>query len=99
MKVWMAVVLVLVSECAPCIQSFIMTRTPRPLALGSPATPTALYRFNGPSALTAVEGRIEPTSTTGFALLTIRLRKKAVSSMVSVPCVITMPSTSFVASS
>ncbi len=42
MKVCTAVVLVLVSECAPWIQSFISTSTPRPRALGSTATPTAL---------------------------------------------------------
>ena len=55
---------------------------------------------NGPSALTAVDGRIEPTSTTGLSLFTTRLRKSYLfSSMVSVPCVTTMPSTSGFASS
>ena len=34
MNVCTAVVLVLVSECAAWIQSFITTSTPRPLALG-----------------------------------------------------------------
>ena len=34
-----------------------------------------------------------PITTTGFLLLTVRLRKKAVSSSVSVPCVMTMPLT------
>ena len=33
-----------------------------------------------------------PTSTTGFLHLTVRFRKYAVSSIVSVPCVITKPS-------
>jgi len=49
MKVCTAVVLVLVSECAPLIQSFMTTNTPRPLELESAATATALNRFNGPS--------------------------------------------------
>src|SRR5204862_6065741 len=35
-----------------------------------------------------------PISTTGLSLLSVRFRKYAVSSIVSVPCVITMPSTS-----
>jgi hypothetical protein len=47
-----------------------------------------------PSADMAVPGRIEPTSTTGLSVLSTRLRKKAVSSRVSVPWVMTMPSTS-----
>jgi hypothetical protein len=42
-----------------------------------------------------VEGRIEPTITTGLSVFTVRLRKNADSSIVSVPCVITKPSTSF----
>ena len=36
---------------------------------------------------------MEPTSTTGLSVFAVRLRKYADSSMVSVPCVITMPST------
>src|SRR6266700_3441999 len=95
----MAVVLVFVSECAAWIWSFITTRTPLSFAFGSAATATALYRFKGPSALTAVDGRIEPTSTTGLSLFTVKLRKYAVSSIVSVPCVTTMPSTAGVESS
>jgi len=35
----------------------------------------ALKRFIGPSALTAVAGRIEPTSTTGLSLFVTRFRK------------------------
>ncbi len=54
----------------------------------------ALYRFSGPSALTAVDGRIEPTMTTGLSVFTVRFRKNADSSRVSVPWVITKPSTS-----
>ena len=54
--------------------------------------------FSGPSALSDVDGRIEPVRTTGLSLLTTRLRKYAVSSIVSVPCVIAMPSTSGCAS-
>jgi len=47
--------------------------------------PMALKMFNGPSALNAVEGRIEQVSTTGFFDLITRFRKYAVSSIVSVP--------------
>ncbi len=46
-----------------------------------------------PSADIAVPGRIEPTTTMGLSVRTTRLRKNAVSSMVSVPWVTTMPST------
>ena len=53
----------------------------------------------GPSAEMAVDGRMAPTTTTGLWLFTVRFRKYAVSSMVSVPCVTTTPSTSFEASS
>ena len=55
--------------------------------------------FSGPSALSDVDGRIDPVSTTGLSLFTTRLRKYAVSSIVSVPCVIATPSTSGCASS
>ena len=60
---------------------------------GLAATVTASRRFRGPSAEIAVEGRIAATTTTGLSLLSTRLRKKAVSSSVSVPWVITTPST------
>ena len=33
------------------------TKTPLPMDSFAPATTTALYKFNGPSALRAVEGR------------------------------------------
>src|SRR6185369_2071869 len=55
--------------------------------------------FSGPSALIAVEGRIDPVNTTGLSLCTTRFRKYDVSSMVSVPCVIATPATSGRASS
>jgi len=41
-NVWTAVVLVFVSDEAPWIQSLTATITPRPLAFGLAATPTAL---------------------------------------------------------
>jgi hypothetical protein len=44
-----------------------------------------------PSALTAVDGRIEPTITTGLSVFTVKFRKYADSSRVSVPCVMTKP--------
>ena len=50
--------------------------------------------FSGPSALSEVDGRIEPVRTTGLSVFTTRLRKYAVSSIVSVPWVIATPSTS-----
>ncbi len=50
--------------------------------------------LSGPSALIAVEGRIEPVITTGLSLLTTRCRKYEVSSRVSVPWVTTTPATS-----
>ena len=54
---------------------------------------TALSRLSGPSALIAVAGRIDPTSTTGLSDRTVRFRKYAVSSSVLVPDVITKPAT------
>jgi hypothetical protein len=94
LKVPTWVVFVFATSRAKWISSFATTRTPRPPASGSAAVATALKRFMGPSALIAVAGRMAPTSTTGFELLTTRLRKYAVSSIVSVPCVITTPATS-----
>ena len=47
-----------------------------------------------PSADIAVPGRIEPTTTIGLSVRTTRFRKNEVSSSVSVPWVMTMPSTS-----
>lgn len=40
----------------------------------------------GPSAEIAVEGRMEPTMTTGLSQVRVASRKNAVSSSVSVPC-------------
>jgi hypothetical protein len=54
--------------------------------------------LRGPSALIAVDGRIEPVSTTGLSLLTTRFKKYDVSSIVSVPCVMATPATSGFAS-
>ena len=51
------------------------TKTPLPMDSFAPATTTALYKFNGPSALRAVEGRMAPTSTTGLLLFTTRFKK------------------------
>ncbi|MNV77568.1 hypothetical protein D3C71_1710000 [compost metagenome] len=58
------------------------------------ATLTAFTRFNAPSADRAVPGRIDPTTTMGLLVCTVRLRKYAVSARVSVPWVMTTPSTS-----
>ena len=70
-----AVVLVLVSEDAPWIQSLTTTSTPRPAASLLAATATALKKLSGPSAESAVEGRIAAVRTTGFFDLTTRFRK------------------------
>ncbi len=63
-----------------------------PVAAGSAATRIELKRFMGPSAETDDDGRMAPVQTTGLALFTVRCRKKAVSSRVSVPWVTTTPS-------
>src|SRR5262249_56474024 len=70
-----SVVCLLITSWAESTSSSIDTSTPRPLAVGSAATETALKIFSGPSALIAVEGRIEPVKTTGLSLFTTRLRK------------------------
>src|SRR5436190_24079315 len=57
------VVSVLVTLRARWMESLRTTRTPRPADLGLAATATALYRFAGPSAPTAVAGRIDPVNT------------------------------------
>ena len=72
--------------------------TPRPCDCLSAATATALNKLRGPSALSDVDGLMDPVSTTGLLLFTVRERKNAVSSIVSVPCVITTPSTPDMAS-
>ena len=83
----------LVTSRAAKIPSFIRIITPLPFALSEAASATALYKFSGPSAESAEGGRIEATSTMGLSVLTTRLRKNAVSSTVSVPCVMTTPFT------
>src|SRR4029450_12679198 len=72
MNVCTAVVLVLVSDAAPWIQSLITTSTPFPAASLLAATATALKKFNGPSAESAGAGRIAAVGTTGFAVLAAR---------------------------
>ena len=51
-------------------------------------------RFCGPSGSSAVAGRIAAVSTTGLTGASTRCRNHAVSSSVSVPCVMTIPATS-----
>src|SRR5574337_1085843 len=68
--------------------------TPRSRASGLAATVAASKRFIGPSAESAVAGRMAPVKTTGLPGGRTRSRKKADSSMVSVPWVMTTPSTS-----
>lgn len=66
----------------------------RRLVFGSDVQVDSLQRVSrlrGPSAEIAVAGLIDPVKTTGFSVLRVRFRKKAVSSMVSVPWVITNP--------
>jgi hypothetical protein len=65
-----------------------------PRAPGQPATVTASSRFCGPSGISAEAGRIAAVSTTGLVGASTRCRNQAVSSSVSVPCVITTPCTS-----
>jgi len=74
-KVWTAVVLALVSDEAPWIQSLTTTSTPRPAASLLAATATALKKFRGPSAERAVEGRMDAVKTTGFFDLITRFKK------------------------
>lgn len=75
------------------------TSTPCPRAAALPATATAFSRLSGPSDDSAVAGRIAAVITTGFAVFTVRCSRYAVSSSVSVPCVITMPSIASLAAS
>ena len=63
-----------------------------PGEFASAATLMALNKFKYPSALMAEDGLIEPTSTTGFRVFSVKFKKYAVSSMVFVPCVMTTPS-------
>ena len=95
LKVWTSVVFVLVTSRALWISSFSVTRTPRPRLSGAAAILTAFRRLSGPSAPIAVAGRMAPTSTTGLSVATVRSRKNAVSSIVSVPWVTTTPPTAW----
>ena len=65
-----------------------------PRASGDAATRIALTRFMPASLDSALDGRCEPTTTTGIAIFTVRLRKYAVSSSVAVPWPMTMPARS-----
>ena len=85
--------LVLLTVLAAKMQSENTTSTPLPFASLEAATQTASYRFIYPSAEIDVAGRIEPVKTTGLSVLTARFKKYAVSSIVSVPCVTTNPTT------
>jgi hypothetical protein len=62
------------------------------------ATAIASTMFCGPSGASAVAGRMAQVSTTGLAGANSDCSNCAVSSSVSVPCVITMPCTSSCAS-
>ena len=83
---------------AAWIVSFATTRTPRPTDCGSAATLTALWRLAGPSAPSAPAWRIAPVRITGMPPAAVRSKKNAVSSMVSVPWVITTASAAPLAS-
>ena len=65
----------LVTSRALCTSSFITTSTPRPADEGCAATATACSRLAGPSAASAVPGRMAPVSTMGLALCAVRCRK------------------------
>ncbi|MNY44142.1 hypothetical protein D3C86_1791450 [compost metagenome] len=91
--------IILLTSRPDWISSFMVTSTPLPRASLLLATATALYRFSMPSADIAVPGRMEPTTMIGFSVFSTRFRKYAVSSRVSVPWVITMPSTSLLSAS
>lgn len=91
LKVSIVFALVLVAKRAETMRSFRTTSAPRSLDSLSAATVTPCKRFMGPSAEIAVEGRIEPTNTIGLPQFTVASMKKADSSRVSVPWVITAP--------
>ncbi len=79
---------------AALISSFSTTSAPIPRASGDPATRTPFSRFSPPSAPSAVDGRMAPTTTTATGAFTARLRNQAVSSSEAVPCVTTIPARS-----
>ena len=76
---------------AAWISSLKTTRTPSRRAWMVAATRTAASRFAGPSAPGSEGLRMAPVITIGVSPGHIRSRAKAVSSMVSVPCVTTTP--------
>ena len=78
---------------AAWISSPTTTSAPRPPASGWAAVRTAAVRLAGPSQPGSENVRMAPQSTTGFGLATVRSSRNAVSSSVSVPCVMTTPST------
>lgn len=63
----------------------------------APATTTALYKFNGPSALRAVEGRHGTYKYNRFVTFHDKIQEIGGFFIVSVPWVITIPSMSFLA--
>ena len=65
----------LLTSRAVSMLSFIVTSTPLPMASLLPATLTASNRFRAPSADSAVPGRMEPTTTIGLLVCTVRVRK------------------------
>ena len=62
---------IFVASRAAWIASFIATSAPMPTAAELAASATALYRFIGPSAESALAGRIAPVSTIGFSERTV----------------------------
>ena len=68
-------VAVLVTSRAAWTSSFSTTSTPIPRASGLAAVRMALTRFMPASDDSALDGRWEPTSTTGIGTFTVRFRK------------------------
>lgn len=69
------------------------TSVPYPRAASLAATRTASERFAGPSQLSSLALRIAPVNTIGLSEPIERVARYADSSIVSVPCVTTTPST------
>jgi hypothetical protein len=84
-------VCVLATKRAAWISSLKTTSTPSPRATVLAATWMAASRFAGPSAPGSEGPRIAPVTTVGALPAHSRSSANAVSSMVSVPCVITTP--------
>ena len=93
-KVSTRVLFVFVTSRAAKTRSSITTIAPRPRDCGSVATRALLVRFAGPSAPAMSDGRIAPVTMTGRSAGSVRSRKYAVSSIVSVPCVTITPASS-----